>query len=204
MKDARIILAVRVQVRRLQGRGYQTPSVPLWGNETNPLACAPIPTATATHATGANAMRDGTIIPQPGLIQMASTAGSGDGDWPFLWPRLAGMARAPGDPVSVVPPAVCSTMKTILPRFALVVPPAHNLQSWNPRQVQPAHEAKEKQTKKQCQECGHAWSVGKWKELHDGRSKKQALECRVQGDPNGQRRVPAFPNRKKEQFDKCD
>lgn len=64
-------------------------------------------------------MRDGTIMPQPGLTQMASAAGSGDGDWPFLWPRLTGTAKAPGDPVFIAPPAACSTMKTILPRFAL-------------------------------------------------------------------------------------
>ena len=60
--------------------GHQAPSVPLWGGGTNPLACAPIATAAAAHATGASAMRDGTIMPQPGLTQIASAAGSGD-DW---------------------------------------------------------------------------------------------------------------------------
>ena len=186
------------------GGGYQAPSAPLWGGGTNALACAPISTAAAAHATGANAMRDGTIMPQLGLTQMASAADSGDGDWPFLWPRLTGMAKTPGDPVSVVPPAACSTTKTILPRFALGVPPAHNLQAWNPRPAEGAHEAKGKRAKKQCQKCGHVWSVGLWKELHDGGSRKQALECRVPGGPNGQRRVPAFPNRKRGRFDKCD
>ena len=58
MSDARIILAVRVQVRRLRGGGYQAPSAPVWGGGTNLLACAPISTAAAAHATGANAMRD--------------------------------------------------------------------------------------------------------------------------------------------------
>ena len=186
------------------GGGYQAPSAPLWGGGTNPLACAPIALAAAAHATGANAMRDGTIIPQPGLTQMASAADSGGGYWPFLWPRLTGMAKTPGDPVFVVPPAACSTTKTILPRFALGVPPAHNLQPWNPRPAQGAHEAKQKRAKKQCQECGHVWSVGLWKGLHVGGSRKQALECRVPGGPNGQRRVPDFPNRKRVQFDKCD
>ena len=146
--------------------GYPDPSAPLWGGGTNPLACAPISTAAVAHATGANAMRDGTIMPQPGLTQMASAAGLGDGDWSFLWPRLTGLAKTPGNPVFVVPPAACSSIKTILPRFALGVPPAHNLQAWNSRQAQGAHEAKEKRTKKQCQECGHVWSVGFWKGLH--------------------------------------
>ena len=110
MSDARIILAVRVQVRQLLGGSRE--------GGTNPLACAPISTAAAAHETGANAMRDGTIMPQPGLTQMASAAGLGDGDWSFLCPRLTGMAKASGDPGFVVPPAACST-KTILPRFAL-------------------------------------------------------------------------------------
>ena len=114
------------------------------------------------------------------------------------------MAKPPDDPVFVVPLAACSTMKTILPLFAPGVPPAHNLQAWDPRRAQGAHEAKEKRAKKQCQKCGHVWSVGLWKGLHDGGSRKQALECRVAGGPNGQRRVPAFPNTKKRQFDKCD
>ena len=141
--------------------------------------------------------RYGTIMPQLGLTQMASAAGSGDGDWQFLWPRLTGMAKPPGDSVFVMPLAACSTMKTILPLFALGVPPARNLQAWNPRQAQGAHEAKEKRAKKQCQDCGHVWSVGLQKGLYDGGSRKQALECRVPGGPNGQRRVPAFPNTKK-------
>ena len=158
------------------GGGYQAPSAPLWGGGTNPLACAPISTAAAAHATGANTMRDGTIMPQPGLTPMASAADSGDGDWPFLSPRLIGMAKTPGDPVSVVPPAACSTTKTILSRFALGVPPAHNLQAWDPRPAQGAHEAEEKRAKKQCQECGHVWSVGLWKGLHNGGSRKQALD----------------------------
>ena len=95
-----------------------------------------------------NGCQGGTVMPQPELTRMASAAGSGDGDWPFLSPRLTVMTRAPGDSVFVVPPAACSTIETILPRFVLGVLPVHNLQAWNPRQAQPAHEAKKKQTKK--------------------------------------------------------
>ena len=35
--------------------------------------------------------RYGAIMPQLGLTQMASAAGSGDCDWQFLWPRLTGI-----------------------------------------------------------------------------------------------------------------
>ena len=66
------------------GGDYQAPSAPLWGGGIDPRACASISTAAAPHAMGANAMPDGTIVPQPGLTQMASAAGSGDDDWPFI------------------------------------------------------------------------------------------------------------------------
>ena len=65
-------------------------------------------------------MRDGTTMPQPGLTQMTSAAGAGGGGSPFPWPGLTGMARASGDPVFVVPPAACSTMKTAFPHLEIV------------------------------------------------------------------------------------
>ena len=167
--DARMILAVRLQVRRLRGGDYQAPSAPVWGGGTNLLALCPDFNSCSGSCNGCQRhARYGTIMPQLGLTQMASAAGSGDGDWPFLWPRLTGMAKPPDDPVFVVPLAACSTMKTIFPLFAPGVPPAHNLQAWDPRQAQDAHEAKEKRAKKQCQKCGHVWSVGLWKGLQGG------------------------------------
>lgn len=99
-------------------------------------------------------------------------------------------ARPSGDPVFVVPPQACSTLRSIMPRFGIGGASPDQQQLWNPVPPTRAPVSRSRRPS-MCQKCGHNAALPIWKSQHSwgGRGKSQVPEdCDRQTDkPNWER-----------------